>query len=237
VSRARPLRGRPWRRGPDGSSADGYVRPPTPSRGDDDRDEPGGKDDCRPHGEKREEPHTLLFNQTSGRGSHHERAASAIRSSRPHGLRAEIPEKSVVADAFGVRIRAVGVEEVLLPARAVVPDRAQGGDGQIGPAVGNTQGAEIDVSGPATVVADQRVRRARVAVADSELRSGGGSTSSARASSIVRPWWSSWRAAGSSKPAAARRRASSCRCRADQENGRRNFYAGAWGPGGHSMTP
>src|SRR5690606_36050291 len=63
-------------------------------------------------------------------------------------------------------------EELGLPALPEVPVETHARHREVGPAVGEPEGAEVDVGGPAPVVPEQRVRGARVAVAHDELLDG-----------------------------------------------------------------
>jgi hypothetical protein len=87
-------------------------------------------------------------------------------------LGAEIPKQPVIAGPFGVGSDSIGVEEKLVPATAVIPFGAPGGDGQVGPPVGDSEQAKVDVPGPAAIVGQQGVGRAGVAVSDDELVDG-----------------------------------------------------------------
>ena len=84
-------------------------------------------------------------------------------------LRLVVPERPVVTDARLVSLDPVGLEEERLPPVAEVPVQAHAADGEVRPAVGDPEGAEVDVARPAAVVADDRVRCARVTVADDEV--------------------------------------------------------------------
>ena len=63
------------------------------------------------------------------------------------------------------RVRCRTPQERALPPGAVVPLGAHRRHGEIGPAIAHPERTEVDVRGPLPVVADQRVRAARVAVA------------------------------------------------------------------------
>src|SRR3954469_10107934 len=82
------------------------------------------------------------------------------------GLGLGIPECSVVADALLVGSDAVGAPEELLERWGVVPLQAHGGHGKVGPAVADSQVAEVDVPGPCVVCSDERVRGTGIAVHD-----------------------------------------------------------------------
>ncbi|MFF8618336.1 hypothetical protein [Streptomyces sp. NPDC015350] len=56
----------------------------------------------------------------------------------------------------------MGSEQWFFPDRAAVPPCAPGGDGEVGSAVGDAEGTEVDVADAGTVVADQNVGRAGV---------------------------------------------------------------------------
>src|SRR4051812_39139615 len=75
---------------------------------------------------------------------------------------AEIPEHPVPGGADRVGVDAVGVEQEALPAGAVVPHGTPGGDGEVGPAVGDPEGPQVDVPGATAVIGEQGVRRTGV---------------------------------------------------------------------------
>ncbi|MFF8712748.1 hypothetical protein ACF07T_15140 [Streptomyces sp. NPDC015184] len=64
----------------------------------------------------------------------------------------------------------MGSEQWFLPDRAAVPPCAPGGE--VGSAVGDAEGAEVDVADAGTVVADQNVGHAGVPVAVDESAGG-----------------------------------------------------------------
>ncbi|MFE3905679.1 hypothetical protein ACFXPY_36745 [Streptomyces sp. NPDC059153] len=78
----------------------------------------------------------------------------------------------VVRDPLRAGADSVGFEQWSLPARAAVPPCAPGGDGEVGPAVGDAEGAEVDVADAGAVVAAQDVGRAGATVADDESADG-----------------------------------------------------------------
>jgi hypothetical protein len=69
----------------------------------------------------------------------------------------------------GIGVDAVGVEEGILPPGPIVPGRAPGRDRKVGPAIGGSKGAQIDVGGPAAVVVQEGVGGAGVPMTDDEL--------------------------------------------------------------------
>src|SRR5690606_27058267 len=83
-----------------------------------------------------------------------------------------VPERAVEADAVRIRAHPVRREELGLPALAEVPVETHARHREVGPAVGEPEGAEVDVGGPAPVVVEQGVRGARVAVAHDQLLDG-----------------------------------------------------------------
>ena len=98
---------------------------------------------------------------------------SAVRLKMPVAVRGigrllEVVEEVVVGDAVGIAGDAVGVEEVVFPAGAEVAGDAPEGDGEVVPAVGNGEGAEIDEAGEAPVF-HENVGDAVVAVAEDEV--------------------------------------------------------------------
>jgi len=74
-------------------------------------------------------------------------------------------EQTVVGDAIGIGRDSVGLQQLALPARAVIQIRAPGRDGEIGPSVGDAEVAQVDVRRPAPVVGQQGIRRTAIAVA------------------------------------------------------------------------
>jgi len=77
---------------------------------------------------------------------------------------AKLPQESVEVDSFSVCFNALSVEESLLPPGVVVPLCAPCGHGKIGPSVGNPHVAEVADAGRLSVLGDESVRRARVAM-------------------------------------------------------------------------
>jgi hypothetical protein len=71
-----------------------------------------------------------------------------------------------------VRFDAVRLDEGVFPPGAEVPHGAHRGDGDVGPAVAGAERGEIDVRDPVSVIVQQSVRQAGVAVADEELAAG-----------------------------------------------------------------
>ena len=62
-----------------------------------------------------------------------------------------VPETAVVADAIVVAVDSVRLQQLVLVGARVIPGQAVGGDGEIGPAVGDAEVAQVDMSGAAAV--------------------------------------------------------------------------------------
>src|SRR5919106_6002738 len=80
----------------------------------------------------------------------------------------EVVEEAVEGLAAGVGLPAVGVEEEILEAGAVVAGDGAGGDGEVPPTVGDAELAEVHVAGDLSV-GEQGVGWAVVAVADDRV--------------------------------------------------------------------
>jgi hypothetical protein len=77
-------------------------------------------------------------------------------------------EQAVVAGPVRIGSDAVRLQQPTLPGGAVVPARAPGRHGQVRPPVGDAERTQIDMPAEPAVVADQRVRRAGIAVTDDQ---------------------------------------------------------------------
>src|SRR5580700_5929362 len=79
---------------------------------------------------------------------------------------AEVPEQAVVRNPSRFGFDAVRVQEELLESLAVIPNSAPSGHCEVRPTIRGTQSSEIGVSGAPSVVANERVGRAGVSMAD-----------------------------------------------------------------------
>ncbi len=79
-----------------------------------------------------------------------------------------VPQSAIEEDARRVTRYAIRGEERILPARFEVPTKAHTRDGQVSPAIGDPERAEIHVAGGPAVGGDDRIGRSGIAVADHE---------------------------------------------------------------------
>ena len=118
-------------------------------------------------------------------GSPRPREGSACAPDRAGRLTDRRPRAAGRRHARGVGLDAVGRQQPALPAGPVVPAGAPGRDGEVGPAVGHAQRAEVDVPRPAAVVLDQRVGAQASPWQTTSRSTSGTSASRARTSGTV----------------------------------------------------
>src|SRR5277367_6893117 len=80
----------------------------------------------------------------------------SLARGRIRGVIEGLPQPPVVVDTCRVGLRTVGVEKLRLPVAAgIVPAQRERRHRQVGPPVGHTEFAEIDMSATAAVVIDR----------------------------------------------------------------------------------